>query len=77
MADKLTYRAQFEIIDPGFKLSDLKVEARQRMIEDILKLGMRLIGESTEPQLLELEGRQWIQLEGQVQDAGQLLQGAG
>lgn len=76
MPEHATYQAQYEILDQECKLSEIKIEARQRIVEDILKLGMILIGEATEPELIEIEGRQWIQLAGQVRDAGQLLDAA-
>jgi hypothetical protein len=72
----MKYQAQYEITDQGLPFQALAVEARQRITEDILQLGM-IAGPISEPVLNVDAGTLWIQLEAEVRDAGQLLESVG
>jgi hypothetical protein len=66
----------YEITDQEQPLSALADEARRRITEEILQLGM-VAGPISEPALMDVDGATWIQLEAPVRDAGQLLESAG
>jgi hypothetical protein len=66
----------YEITDQDLPLSALAGEARQRITEDILQLGM-VAGPISEPELVDVDGAPWIQLEAPVRDAGVLLESVG
>ena len=69
----MKYRAQYEILDQDAKLSELKNEARRRLIEDVLKLGMVAVGQSPDPVMIEIDGAPWLEIEIEVRDAKQLI----
>jgi uncharacterized protein involved in type VI secretion and phage assembly len=71
-----TYRAQYEITDQEQPISALAGEARQRITEDILQLGM-VAGPIGEPVLIDVDGSPWLQIEAPVRSAGQLLESVG
>lgn len=70
------YVAQYEITDQEQPLSKLAEEGRQRMTEDVLQLGL-ILGPISDPVLLDIDGRPWLQLTGEVRDAGALLESVG
>jgi hypothetical protein len=71
-----TYAARYEVTDQDLPLSALAAEARQRITEDILQLGM-IAGPISEPVLIDVDGSPWIKLEAVVRDAGVLLESVG
>jgi len=72
----MIYRAQYEVLDQEQPLSELGKEGRQRMTEEILQQGM-IAGPISDPQLIEIDGQPWIQLEAPVRSAGELLDSVG
>jgi hypothetical protein len=66
----------YEITDQEQPLSALADEARRRITEDILQLGM-VAGPISEFSLVDVDGMSWIQLEAPVRNAGQLLESVG
>lgn len=71
-----SFIAQYEITDQDQPLSALAEEARQRMTEDVLQLGL-ILGPISDPVLLDIAGAPWLQLTGDVRDAGALLESVG
>ncbi len=69
----MKYRAQYEVLDQDAKVSELKNEARQRLIEDVLKLGMVTAGQASDPEIVEIDGVLWLEIEIEVRDAKQLI----
>jgi hypothetical protein len=72
----INYAAMYEITDQEQPLSALAGEARRRITEDILQLGM-VAGPISEPELVNVDGAPWIQLEASVRNAGVLLESVG
>lgn len=72
-AERIHYRAQYEITDQDQTLSALADEAGRRLREDLAQLGLVPAGEISDPLTFEAEGVEWIQLEIPVRDAANLL----
>lgn len=73
----MIFVAQYEITDQEQPVSALAPEARQRFTEDLLQLGMVVDGPIGDPVLLDLDGAPWLQVSGEVRNAGQLLESVG
>lgn len=72
----MIYLAQYEVTDQEQPLSELGKEARQRLVEDVLQLGM-VAGPISEPELIDIDGQPWIQVSADVRSAGKLLESVG
>ena len=73
----MKYQAQYEITDQELPVSALAPEAIQRFTEDVLQLGMVINGPISEPTVIDLDGQPWLQIAGEVREAGQLLESVG